>query len=139
MTAPNRWIVKSEPSTYSFAQLQRDGRTVWDGIRNAQALIYIREMRKDDEVLFYHTGSEKALVGIARVVSAPYPDPAADDPKLAVVDLVPDRLLARPVALSEIKADRTLATLAIVRHSRLSVSPVPDAQWRRLLEMAGTR
>ncbi len=139
MTTANRWIIKSEPSTYSFAQLQRDGRTVWDGIRNAQALIHIRAMRKGDEVFFYHTGSEKALVGTARVASAPYPDPSADDPKLAVVDLVPGPPLARAVPLSEIKADKTFASLGIVRHSRLSVSPVSNAQWERLLEMSRAR
>ena len=133
------WIVKSEPSTYSFEQLQRDGRTVWDGIRNAQALIHIRAMRKGDEVLFYHTGGEKALVGLARVASAPYPDPGAGDPKLAVVDLVPVRALPRPVSLSEIKAENAFADLAVVRHSRLSVSPASPAQWWQLLKMAGVR
>ena len=139
MTAPGRWIVKSEPSTYSFGQLQRDGRTVWDGIRNAQALIHIRAMRKGDEVLFYHTGGEKALVGLARVASAPYPDPGAKDSKLAVVDLEPVRALTRPVPLSGIKVEKRFADLALVRHGRLSVSPVSAAQWAVLLRMAGER
>jgi predicted RNA-binding protein with PUA-like domain len=136
---PGYWIVKSEPSTYSFGQLQEDGRTRWDGVRNAQALINIRAMKKGDLALFYHTGGEKALVGLARVASAPYPDPAAGDPRLAVVDLAPERALPRPVALAEIKAEETLADLLLVRHSRLSVIPVSAAHWRRLLQLAGTR
>ena len=136
---PGYWVVKSEPSTYSFAQLQADGRTRWDGIRNPQALGYIREMHEGDRVLFYHTGGEKAMVGLARVASAPYPDPAGSDPKLAVVDLVPERSLARPVTLAEIKADKAFSDLLLVRHSRISVSPASAAQWRRLLELAGSR
>lgn len=136
---PGYWIVKSEPSTYSFGQLQEDGRTRWDGVRNAQALINIRAMKKGDLALFYHTGGEKALVGLARVASAPYPDPAAGDPRLAVVDLAPERALPKPVALAEIKAEETLADLLLVRHSRLSVIPVSAAHWRRLLQLAGTR
>ncbi len=136
---PGYWVVKSEPSTYSFAQLQADGRTRWDGIRNPQALGYIRAMQEGDRVLFYHTGGEKALVGLARVATAPYPDPAAGDPKLAVMDLVPERSLARPVPLAEIKADKAFSDLLLVRHSRISVSPVSAAQWRRLLDLAGSR
>ena len=136
---PGYWIVKSEPSGYSFDQLQREGRAVWDGVRNAQALNHIRAMQKGDRVLFYHTGDEKALVGLARVDSAPYPDPAAGDPKRAVVDLVPDRALPRPVALAEIKADKGFADLALVRHARLSVSPASPVHWVRLLELSGIR
>ena len=132
---PSYWILKSEPSTYSFEQLRQDGRTVWDGVRNAQALINIRAMKKGDQALFYHTGGEKALVGIARVDSGPRADPG--DPTLAVVDLVPERPLPRPVSLAEIKADEAFADLHLVRQARLSVSPVSAAHWRRLLEMAG--
>lgn len=132
-----RWIVKSEPSAYSFADLERDGRTVWDGIRNAQALIHLRTMRKGDRVLFYHSGEGKALVGLARVGSDPHADPAAGDPKLAVVDLLPDRALRKPVPLAAVKADPALAELGLVRHSRLSVMPVSPAQWSRLLALAG--
>lgn len=134
-----RWIVKSEPSTYAFADLVRDGRTVWDGIRNAQALIHLRSMRKGDPVLFYHTGGEKAIVGIARVAADPYPDPEGSDARLAVVDLVPDKPLKRPVSLTAIKADPSFATLGLVRHSRLSVIPVPAEQWKKLLEAGGLR
>lgn len=132
-----RWIVKSEPSAYSFADLERDGRTIWDGIRNAQALIHVRTMRKGDRVLFYHSGEGRELVGLARVGSNPYADPAAGDPKLAVVDLVPLRALPKPVPLAAVKADPALADLGLVRHSRLSVMPVSPAQWSRLLALAG--
>jgi predicted RNA-binding protein with PUA-like domain len=136
---PGYWILKSEPSTYAFADLQKDGRTVWDGVRNPQALNNLRAMKKGDLTFFYHTGDEKALIGTARIDSAPYPDPAGNDPKLTVVDLVPDRPLPRPVTLAEIKADPRFASLGLVRHSRLSVVPVPGAQWTRLLELSETR
>lgn len=136
---PAFWILKSEPSVYSFAQLQQDGRTVWDGVRNPQALSNIRAMQPGDRVLFYHTGDEKALVGLARVASAPYADPAAGDPKLAVVDLVPEHPLPHPVLLSAVKADKSLADLALVRQGRLSVSSATAVQWARLLEIAGAR
>jgi predicted RNA-binding protein with PUA-like domain len=136
---PGRWILKSEPSTYAFADLVRDGRTVWDGVRNAQALIHLRSMQKGDTVLFYHTGGEKAIVGVARVAADPYPDPAASDARLVVVDLVPDQPLKRPVTLAAIKADPSFATLGLVRHSRLSVVPVPADQWKKLLVAGGLR
>ncbi|HEX6643240.1 MAG TPA: EVE domain-containing protein [Gemmatimonadales bacterium] len=131
------WILKSEPSAYSFADLERDGRTVWDGIRNAQALIHLRAMKQGDRALFYHTGGEKAVVGLATIASDPYPDPKAGDGKLVVVDLVPERALARPISLAAIKGEKALATLGLVRHSRLSVVPVPDEQWKVLLGMGG--
>lgn len=134
-----RWILKSEPSTYSYADLERDGRTVWDGIRNAQALIHIRSMKEGDQALFYHTGNEKAVVGLARIASDPYPDPKEKDEKLAVVDLVPDKSLKAPVTLAAIKADAAFATLGLVRHSRLSVVPVPADQWKKLLAAGGIR
>lgn len=136
---PGYWILKSEPSTYSYADLERDGRTVWDGIRNAQALIHLRAMKKGDRALFYHTGDEKAIVGRARIASDPYPDPKASDEKLVVVDLVPDGPLERSVTLADLKRDPAFATLGLVRHSRLSVVPVPPEQWKRLLAAAGVR
>jgi predicted RNA-binding protein with PUA-like domain len=133
---PNHWILKSEPSVYSFEQLVRDGRTVWDGVRNAQALIHLRAMKRGDEALFYHTGNVKALVGLAKIASAPYADPDAGDPKLVVVDLVPVRVLPKAVPLSAIKAELSMAALGLVRQSRLSVVPVAPEQWKRLLAMA---
>jgi predicted RNA-binding protein with PUA-like domain len=134
---PNYWILKSEPSTYAFEQLARDRRTVWDGVTNAQALQNIRRMAPGDPAMFYHTGDVKALVGLARVATAPYADPKAGDPKLAVVDVEYDRPLARPVPLAEIKADPTFAELALVRHGRLSVVEVSAEHWKRLLKLAG--
>ena len=133
----NRWILKSEPSTYSFAQLLHDGETVWDGVRNAAALIHIRTMRAGDLAMIYHSGAEKAIVGLATVSSDPYPDPAAGDPRWAVVELRADRALATPVPLAAIKADPAFAQLGLVRISRLSVMPVTAVQWRRLLAMGG--
>lgn len=136
---PNYWILKSEPSVYDFADLERERRTVWDGVTNALALIHLRQMAPNDRALIYHSNEGKALVGLARVVSAPYADPKADDPKLAVVDVEFDRWLPRQVTLAEIKADPAFADLGLVRMSRLSVIPVPDGQWGKLLAMAGVR
>ena len=132
----NYWILKTEPTTYSFADLQRAGTAVWDGVKNNLALKHLRAMRRGDEVLIYHTGEEKAVVGVAAVVSEPYPDPKKKDVKLVVVDLKAQRGLARPVSLAEIKADKAFADLALVRMGRLSVMPVAAAQWHRLLKLA---
>src|SRR5438093_4130895 len=99
------WILKTEPSTYSFDQLERDGTAVWDGVTNPLALKHLRAMQPDDEALIYHTGDEKAVVGLARVTSAAYPDPKAKDPRLVVVELTPAKRLKRPVTLAEIKPE----------------------------------
>ena len=133
------WILKTEPSTYSYADLERERRAVWDGVKNAQALIHIRSMKAGDRALIYHSGDGKAVVGLARITSAPYADPAAADPKLAVVDIEPERRLPREVTLTEIKAEPAFAQLGLVRQGRLSVVPVPPDQWRKLLAMAGVR
>jgi predicted RNA-binding protein with PUA-like domain len=135
---PSYWIVKTEPSTYSFDELERTGKTVWDGVRNNLALKHLREMKPGDRVLVYHTGEEKAVVGIAEVVSPAYPDPKARDPKLSVVELKAAGRLARPVPLAEIKKDRAFADLALVRIGRLSVLPASADQFRRLLKLGGT-
>lgn len=132
----NYWILKTDADTYAFDQLARDRRTVWDGVANALALKHIRSMAKGDQLLIYHSGDDKALVGLARVVSDPYPDPKAKDPRLYVVDVEAGEPLARPVTLAEVKADPAFADLGLVRMSRLSVIPVPAEQWRRLLGMA---
>jgi predicted RNA-binding protein with PUA-like domain len=134
---PAYWILKTEPSAYSFDRLQKDHRTVWDGVTNPLALKHLREMSVGDPVLVYHTGDEKSVVGLARVARAAYPDPK--DPKLVVVDLEADRPLAKPVTLAAVKADPTFADLALVRMGRLSVVPVKPEQWKRLLTMAGER
>ena len=131
-----RWLVKTEPEEYSFADLQRAGRDVWDGVRNNAALKHMRAMRPGDEVLVYHTGGVRAIVGLARVASAPYPDPKAGDPRWIVVDLEAVAPLARPVTLAAIKADPAFAGWELVRISRLSVMPVPDPLWERILAMS---
>lgn len=115
--------------------MQREGRTVWDGVSNALALKHIRSMARGDSVLIYHSGQGKELVGLARVASAPYPDPKRPD--LTVVDIEAGRRLPRPVSLASVKADPRFADLGLVRMSRLSVIPVPTDQWKMLLEMAG--
>jgi predicted RNA-binding protein with PUA-like domain len=131
-----RWLLKTEPDCYSWAALERDKKTTWDGVTNALALKHIRSMSKGDEAIIYHTGDERAAVGVAQVVSAPYPDPAAGDEKLAVVDLKPKQKLTRPVTLDDIKADPAFAGWDLLRIGRLSVVPVPDAMWDRLLDLA---
>ena len=131
------WLLKTEPSIYSFADLQRDGCAMWDGVRNAQALIHIRSMRHGDGVLIYHSGEERTVVGTGTVDGEPYADPDESDPKLVVVDVCADRAAAKPVTLARIKADPLFADMALVRQPRLSVLPVAEEQWRRILEMAG--
>jgi predicted RNA-binding protein with PUA-like domain len=132
---PNYWILKTEPSTYSFDQLEREKTAVWDGVKNNLALKHIRQMTPGDRVLIYHTGDEKAVVGMAEVVSVPYPDPKKKDPKLVVVDLNAAGRLSQPVPLAAIKAEKALADLALVRMGRLSVAPATEAQWKRLTQM----
>ena len=131
------WLLKTEPSDYSFDDLERDRRTVWDGVANPTALRHLRAMRKGDRALIYHTGGERAAVGTASAVSDPYPDPRGDDPRLVVVDLEAGERLPRPVTLAAIKADPAFAGWDLVRLPRLSVMPVPPALWRRILAMGG--
>jgi predicted RNA-binding protein with PUA-like domain len=132
-----KWLLKTEPSTYGYDDLERERRAVWDGVTNPVALKHLRAIRKGDELLVYHTGNEKAVVGLARAVSDPYPDPKGKDPKLAVVDLAPVRRLPRPVTLAAVKQQKAFAAWELVRLPRLSVMPVPEPIWRRLLEMGG--
>ena len=131
------WILKTDADTYPFDQLERERRTVWDGVTNALALKHIRSMAPGDAVLVYHSNVGKELVGLARIVSPPYPDPKRKDPKLVVVDLEAERRLPRPVSLAAVKADPAFSDLGLVRLSRLSVIPVPPEQWKRLLQMGG--
>ena len=133
----NHWLVKTEPNDYSARDLERDGSTEWDGVRNNAALKHLRAMAPDDTVLIYHTGKEKAAVAVAKVVSEPRPDDGDESGKLAVVDVRFGRWLEQPVRLADVKADPFFADFALVRLSRLSVMPVSHKQWRRLLEMAG--
>ncbi len=130
------WLFKEEPDHYNYADLEREGRTVWDGVENALALKHLREIRKGDTILYYHTGKEKAIVAVMEAVSDSYPDPRSNDPKLAVVDVAPARRLPHPVSLADIKADPFFADWELVRISRLSVMPVTAAQWKRLEKMS---
>ena len=132
----NRWLVKSEPGTYAFTDLLKDGSTRWDGISAPAALLHLRGMRRGDEVLFYHSGAERAVVGLARAASDPYPDPALADPRRVVIDLKGVRALSRAIPLAEIKADRRFKNFGLVRISRLSVMPVSPDEWRALLALA---
>lgn len=131
-----RWLLKTEPSEYSFDDLVAAKTATWDGVANALALKHIRAMKKGDDVLVYHTGNEKAVVGLAKVSSAPYLDPNANDEKHVVVDLKPGKRLANPVSLAAIKTDKSLATWELVRVGRLSVMPVPDEVWMKIEAMA---
>jgi predicted RNA-binding protein with PUA-like domain len=127
-----RWLLKTEPDAYSWDQLVKDKKTTWDGVTNALALKHIRIMKKGDLALVYHTGKERAVVGIAEIVSAPYADPKQDDERLVVVDLKPKKKLPNPVTLDDIKADKTFTGWDLLRIGRLSIVPVPDAMWKRI-------
>ena len=130
-----RWLIKSEPGDYAFEDLERDGKTRWDGIKNAAALIHLRKIKAGDELFVYHTGKERQVVGIARATSAAYPDPAHDDERWAVVDIEPVKRLANPVTLASIKADEAFADFDLVRIGRLSAMPVPAKLWKQILKM----
>ncbi len=130
------WLLKTEPSTYSWDDLVRDKSATWDGVSNAAALKHIRSMKKGDAALLYHTGDEKQAVGIAELKSNPYPDPKEKDDKLVVFDLKPKKKLAAPVTLARIKADKAFEGFDLIRIGRLSVVPVPESMWKRILEMS---
>lgn len=132
---PNRWLLKTEPTTYSFDDLTRDGRTTWDGVRNALAQQHLRTMRTGDEVLVYHSGRDKAVIGLARVTRAPFPDPGTSGSPMVAVELGAGRRLEQPVPLGAIKADPAFGGFALVRISRLSVMPVSAAEWARILAL----
>jgi len=133
----NYWLVKQEPESYSWSDFLKDGRAPWTGVRNYQARNNLRAMKKGDQVLFYHSGGEKQIVGLARVARAPYPDPTAEEGDWVAVDLVPAKTLARPVPLAAIKADSALKEIHLIRNSRLSVSVLSQPQFDRLMAMSG--
>lgn len=135
----NYWLVKQEPESYSWSDFFKDGRTSWTGVRNFQARNNLRAMKKGDRVLFYHSVSEKQVVGLAKVDKEAYPDATASEGDWSCVDLVPVKALKKPVTLELIKADRILSELPLVRQSRLSVTPVTAAQFERLLKLAETK
>jgi predicted RNA-binding protein with PUA-like domain len=131
------WLLKEEPSNYSFDALLKDKRTVWSGVKNPLAQKHLHAIRRGDRIFYYHTGNEKAVVGIAKAVSNAYADPGDKSGKQAVVDVGAVRKFPRPVSLAEIKADPRFRTFALVRISRLSVMPVTDEEWQRIEDMAG--
>ena len=137
--AKNYWLVKQEPEAYAWATFLKEGRTAWTGVRNFQARNNLRAMRKGDLVFFYHSVSEKRVVGLARVEKEGYPDPTAKEGDWSAVDLVPVKTLQEPVSLEAIKADQALRELPLVRQSRLSVTPLTETQFERALALSKTR
>jgi predicted RNA-binding protein with PUA-like domain len=135
---PGHWLVKSEPFKYAWAQLERDGRTVWDGVRNHEARANLAAMRLGELAFFYHSNEGKEIVGVARVARTAYPDPTADDPRWVAVDLEPVCALARAIPLAELRADPAFAELALLRRGRLSVVPVSPAHFASILRLGGT-
>jgi len=134
-----KWLLKSDPEHYSYFDLDRDGKTVWDGIANNLAPKKLRSVRRGDQVMVYHTGDERAAVGLAEAASDPYPDPAQKDPRLVVIDLQAKGKLARPVSLDEIKKSAALKDFDLVRLPRLSAMPISDTHWNALLAMAAKK
>lgn len=132
----NRWLFKTEPSVYSFQQLQKDKKTMWDGVKNNLALKNLKDISKGDEILIYHTGDERAAVGVARALGGAYPDPSQKNPRMLVVDIEAVKTLPRPVTLAEVKANKKLADFDLVRLSRLSIMKVSDEQWATMEGMA---
>ena len=131
------WLAKSEPSTYSWDDLVKEKQTCWSGVRNYAARIHLKAMKKGDEVLFYHSNEGVEIVGIAKVAKEFYPDPTTDDEAWVAVDLKPFKKLKKQVTLLQVKADKRLAKMALVRLGRLSVQPVTDKEWDIIMEMAG--
>jgi predicted RNA-binding protein with PUA-like domain len=135
----NYWLVKSEPESYAWSQLVTDGRTSWTGVRNYQARNHLRAMKSGDPVLFYHSVSEKEIVGLAKVIREASPDPTAEEGDWSCVELAPVSPLVRPVSLETIKADKILKDMALVKNSRLSVTPLTHSQFARVLGLAETK
>ncbi len=136
--AKNYWLVKSEPEAYSWDTFVKDGRTAWTGVRNFQARNNLRAMKKGELVAFYHSVTDKQVVGLAKVDKEAYPDATAKEGEWSCVDLVPAKPLKQPVTLAAIKADKTLSEMALLKQSRLSVTPLTAAQYERLLKLAAT-
>jgi predicted RNA-binding protein with PUA-like domain len=130
------WLVKEEPTHYGFDALVKDKKAVWSGVRNALAQRHLRSIRNGDRIFYYHSGNERAVVGIVKAVSDPYPDPEDSSGRYVAVDVVPVTRLPRPVMLAEIKADAAFKDFPLVRIARLSVMPVTDAEWARIERMA---
>jgi predicted RNA-binding protein with PUA-like domain len=134
--ATSHWLVKSEPNSYSYDDLVRDGRTVWDGVRNNAAALHLKAMKEGDEVLFYHSQEGKEIVGIAKVVKTAFPDKSDPSGRFVAVELAPVRALRKPVTLADLKGEPALSEMQMLRQSRLSVSPVSVEEWKTILTMA---
>jgi predicted RNA-binding protein with PUA-like domain len=135
---PKYWLMKSEPFKYAWGELEKDGRTYWDGVRNYEARNHMQAMKKGDLVLYYHSNEGKEIVGIAKIVEESYPDPTTDDERWVVVDVAPVVALKKPVTLADVKAEPKLAEMQLVTRGRLSVTPVTPAQFKLVLKMGGT-
>jgi len=130
------WLFKEEPSSYSYSDLVTDGQTVWAGVKNPLAQKHLRSVKKGDRIFYYHTGDEKAIVGIAKAITDAYPDPQDRSGKMSVVDIAPQRAMERPVTLADIKARKSFASFPLTRIPRLSVMPVTDKEWEEIEKMA---
>jgi predicted RNA-binding protein with PUA-like domain len=137
--AKNYWLVKQEPESYSWGMFVKDGKAAWTGVRNFQARNNLRAMKKGDLLIYYHSVTDKQAVGLAKVVKEAYTDPTATEGDWAAVDIAPVKPLAKPVTLDTIKADKNLKGMVLVKNSRLSVQPVTEGQFERILELAGTK
>ncbi|MCE3281970.1 MAG: hypothetical protein K0Q66_707 [Chitinophagaceae bacterium] len=133
------WLVKSEPFKYSWDQFEKDGKTCWDGVRNYAARLHLRAMKKGDQVLWYHSNEGLEIVAIAKVVKEAYQDPTTDDEAWVAVDLKPYKKLSKPVSLQQVKNDKRLKDMALVRLGRLSVQPVTNKEWSVIMELSGTK
>ena len=133
------WLIKSEPFKYSWEQFEKDGSTFWDGVRNYAARNNLRAMKKGDLAFWYHSNEGLEIVGIAKVIKEAYTDPTIDDETWSAVDFAPAKKLKKPVGLAQIKSDKRLANMALVRLGRLSVQPVTDEEWKIIMELSGTK
>jgi len=133
------WLMKSEPETYSWQRLLKEGRTGWDGVRNNQAAQNLRAMKKGDKAFFYHSGDDKEIVGTMEITREAYPDPGDEAGRFVMVDVKPLQAMPTPVTLKQVKAEPSLAQMLLVRNSRLSVSPVDDAAWKTIARMGGLK
>ena len=133
------WLVKSEPLVYSWDKFVKDKQTFWSGVRNYSARINLKAMQKEDKVLYYHSNEGVEIIGIAKVIKESYQDPTTDDERWVAIDLKPIRKLKKPVTLAQVKADKRLENMALVRLSRLSVQPVTDEEWNVVMELAGEK
>ena len=131
------WLLKTEPTHYSYSDLEKEGKTTWDGVTNNLALSNIRKIKKGDRLIVYHTGDEKVLAGLAEAVSQPYPDPKANDPKIVVVDIKAKKKAGKQLTLADVKKIPELAASPLVRLPRLSVMPLTEKEWKKLTDLAG--